>query len=248
MQISFFEEFPTSKNLEKLKFIGWPTKLYLAANNVKEFEKLKHQYKKYTLVKEWIYWPVLEKKEGYWISPFSHRKALQRIFQELQGKIIPLMLDLEFPTTQNPFLYFTQALFFFANKKLIASFIENYPGQLYLAEYYPEGKKQERLLEKLGLHFSSKKVKIIKMMYHSSHHFSRNFMRKKTQQGLQEHGKNFLLGLGILAPGMGSEPLISPQQLEEDLTLAEEVGVREVILFRLGGLQRKYLKVLEKMV
>ena len=261
MRISFFEEFPVPKNLEKIKLLQKPTKIYLAAPSVRKFLEIKEIVKKQRegeKVKEIIYWPTLERKEGYWISPFSERKALQRIFQELnksqktQGKKIPVMLDLELPTTRNPFLYFTQSLFFFANKKLILSFIQNYAGEVYLAEYYPEEKKSEKILEILGLHFSpmkaNKQIKIIKMLYHSSHHFSKHSMHAKMQRGMQEYGDDFLAGLGVLASGLGSEPLISPQQLYEDLACAQQTRVQEVILFRLGGLHRKYVKVLEKFV
>ena len=142
--------------------------------------------------------------------------------------------------------------FFFANKKLISSLIQNYTGEVYLAEYYPEEKKSEKILEILGLHFSpvkiNKKIKIIKMMYHSSHHFSKHSMHTKMQRGVEEYKENFLAGLGIIASGLGSEPLISPKQLSEDLACAQQAGVQEVILFRLGGLQKKYVKVLEKFV
>ena len=41
MQISFFEEFPQIENLAKIKLIKFPTKLYLAAENLSEFEQIK---------------------------------------------------------------------------------------------------------------------------------------------------------------------------------------------------------------
>ena len=80
MLISFFEEFPTKKNFGKVSFITWPTKLYLAAPSLKEFERVAKPLRKKRMIKEFIYWPTLQKKEGYWISPFSSGKALQRIY------------------------------------------------------------------------------------------------------------------------------------------------------------------------
>ena len=77
MIISFFEEFPDKNSLSKLKLINFNTKLYLAAKSYKEFKKIKIKNK---FVKELIYWPILEKNEGYWISPFSDNKALKRTF------------------------------------------------------------------------------------------------------------------------------------------------------------------------
>ena len=146
MIISFFEEFPTGRNLSTLKFISWPTKLYIAAESVPKFKKIVSKIKS-KKVQEYIYWPIHKRKEGYWISPFSERKALLRIFKELEGKNIPVMLDLELPTTQNLLLYITPSLHFWSNKRLIQTFIRNYQGNIYLAEYYPEGKRSEMMLK-----------------------------------------------------------------------------------------------------
>jgi len=248
MIISFFEEFPTKKNLAKLSFINFPTKIYLAAKSLKEFNTIRSSIKnKY--VQEVIYWPTLEKKEGYWISPFSKRQALKRIFAEAnhEAKDVPIMLDLELPTTQNPWLYFTQFYDFFSNKRLIQKFINNYNNDIYLAEYYPCGKIKEALLELLGLHFSpsSKKMHIIKMAYHSMHHFDRNKFTALIKEGKREFSKKYLVAFGTIAKGITThEPLLTPQQLKEDLTIAKKTGISEVIIFRLGGLDKGYLSVL----
>ena len=119
MLISFFEEFPTEENLAKLKHITWPTKLYIAAKSVKEFSDIKEKIKN-KRIREFTYWPILEKHEGYWISPFSKRSALKRTLNEIRE--MPVMLDLERP--QNPLLYLTQSLYFFSNKQLIKNFLK----------------------------------------------------------------------------------------------------------------------------
>jgi len=241
MQISYFEEFPNKDNLHKLSLVKGKTKLYLAAKSMKEFQNLSKNLKV-----ECIYWPILEKKEGYWISPWSKRSALQRIFSELKGKKVPIMLDLELPTTKNPWLYLTQKLNFWRNKRSIRNFINNYPGQIYLAEYYPEGKWKERIMQFMGLHYSNPKVRVIKMLYHSLHHFNREFIVREMQRGKAEFGDRYLIALGTISKGIkGNEPLLSTEQLEKDLTLAKQAGIKEVILFRLGGLNREYLEVVE---
>ena len=157
MDISFFEEFPTPENMRKVRQLPFPTKLYIAATSFSEFERIKQQYSKDNKnnkhpIKEWVYWPILTKKEGYWLSPFSNRTALQRIFQELtkptsNPKHLPLMLDLELPTTRNPLLYLKEGWRFWLNRQLIANFIHNYKGKIYLCEYYPEGKFKEKILQ-----------------------------------------------------------------------------------------------------
>src|SRR3989338_4984631 len=98
MLISFFEEFPIPENLAKLDLVTWKTKLYLAASGLTTFKLLQQQIDPKKNILETIYWPVLKKKEGYWISPFSQRKALQNIFDELKKEVVPVMLDLELPT------------------------------------------------------------------------------------------------------------------------------------------------------
>lgn len=246
MQISFFEEFPIKKNLDKLKLVTWPTKLYLAAKSLEEFEKIKSNIKS-KQIKEFIYWPVLEQKEGYWISPFSQRKALSRIFKELEGKNTPVMLDLELPTTQNPALYFTQSFNFLRNKRTTQKFIENYPGKIYFAEYYPSGKAKEKLLSFLGLHYHNSQAKVIKMIYHSLHNFKENFIKEKLKQGRKEFGSNYLVAYGTIAVGIhGNDSIISTKQLKKDLQLAKEAGIKEVVIFRLGGLNKKLANLLEK--
>ncbi|MBI2667101.1 hypothetical protein HYX13_05820 [Candidatus Woesearchaeota archaeon] len=249
LRISFFEEFPTKKNLEKLKLVNWPTKLYLAAKSLEEFEMLKRKNSTFRQVRKWIYWPILEKKEGYWISPFSKREALVRIFSELKDKRIPVMLDLELPTTQNPLLYFSQLPFFFANKRLISSFIQEYRGEVYLAEYYPERRNAERVMEILGIHYKNKRTKVIKMFYHSVHNFGEKFLRDELQLGKKEFQKKYLLAYGTISSGIaGNEPLLKPEILHKDLLLAQKNMISEIVIFRLGGLNKKYVKIIEKFV
>ncbi len=250
MIISFFEEFPTRNNLEKASLIAWPTKLYIAAKSVREFDQVRDEIKnkiRNRNVKECVYWPILEIDEGYWISPFARRSALKRVFHGLEGNKIPVMLDLELPTTKNPKLYLTQFFSFLKNRSLIKNFLDNYPGKVYLAEYYPEGKGKEKILQALGLHYKTNNAKIIKMIYHSLHRFDKEFITRELKSGKEEFGNNYLIAYGTIAQGIaGREPILSLSQLEEDLRIAKDLGISEVIIYRLGGLNDKYLKILSK--
>lgn len=249
MQISFFEEFPTPENLSKAKYLQWPTKLYLAAPDLRAFETIKKKIKNKN-VTQIIYWPTLSQKEGYWISPLADRKALLRIFGELWGKTIPLMLDLEVPPLINVKLYLQALNHFKVNKLLIRNFINNYRGPIYLAEYFPEGRWKEKMLDWWGLHYNNDQARVIKMMYQSMHHFSEKAFKKECKLGVQLHGQKFCLALGTIAVGInGREPLLSGLQLKRDLLTAKHAGVSESIIFRLGGLetthQRSISEVLE---
>src|SRR3989338_1294416 len=194
MLISFFEEFPTEKDLAKLDLIKWKTKLYLAAPGLALFKQLQQKLLKRENVLETIYWPVLKKKEGYWISPFSQHKALQRVFSELKKQVVPVMLDLELPTTQHLSLFCTEFLHFSANKKMISEFINSYYGETYLAEYFPLDEKRKKRLELVGLHYQNPKVNVVKMFYHSLHPFTEDFLRESWEKGRQELGKKYILG------------------------------------------------------
>src|SRR3989344_1911496 len=147
MLISFFEEFPTAENLAKLELVKWKTKVYIAAPGLTMFRKVQQEVEARENILETIYWPVLKKKEGYWISPFSQRKALHRVFSELKKQVVSVMLDLELPTTQHPSLFCTEFLHFSANKKMISEFIYSYYGETYLAEYFPLDEKRKKRLE-----------------------------------------------------------------------------------------------------
>ena len=251
MQISFFEEFPTKKNLDKLNLVDFPIKSYLAAESYGKFIKIKNQINKnYPLCKsrEFIYWPILDIKEGYWLSAFSNRKALKRIFGELKDKKISVMLDLELPTTKNSKLYLTQFFNFCFNRRLTKQFIKQHQGKVYLGEYWPLGRIKIKILQFLGLHYNLKKVKIIKMLYHSMLPFPNHLFARELELGKKEYGNNYLAGFGTIARGVAirPEPILSPEKLKEDLEMAKKVGVEEVVIFRLGGLNAKYLKVLKE--
>jgi hypothetical protein len=79
------------------------------------------------------------------------------------------------------------------------------------------------------------------------HNFKEEYVRKELETGVRELGKNYLVALGTISVGIhGNEPNIKLEQLEMDLKLAREANVNEIIIFRLGGLNKKYLRVLKK--
>ncbi len=244
MLISFFEEFPTKGNLEKLKLVSFPCKVYLASPSLEEFNKIKSSIKN-KKVKEVVYWPILKKEEGYWISPFSKRAALLRIFNELKDENVPVMVDAELPTSRNPWLYL-QSFNFFRNKSLIKNFIKDQKN-VFTAEYYPQNRVGRFLLESLGLAFELDNLKVIKMAYHSMHSFNKLALEGKLKEERVRLKERLLLGLGTIAVGInGTEKLLSLEQLQKDLELAKDVGINEVVIFRLGGLNKGYVNVLKK--
>jgi len=243
MIISFFEEFPTEENLQKLSLINWPCKLYLAAGNLIEFNKLKKTIKNKNII-EVIYWPILTKKEGYWISPFAKKQALQKTLNELENENISVMLDLELPTRHNPLLYLTQSINFLSNKRSINHFIQNHPNRVYLAEYYPQKGWRSKLIKILGLHYSNENSSIIKMLYGSMHQFDDKFLIKQLQLGKTNY-PHFIPAFGTIETGITqNEPILSPKQLSNHLRIARNNKINEVIIFRLGGLTKEYSRII----
>ena len=89
----------------------------------------------------------------------------------------------------------------------------------------------------------------MKMLYHSVHHYTEKQLKSALRQGVKEFGDRYIVGFGTIAVGVGgNEPILPAEQLEKDLRIAKEIGVKEVVLFRLGGLNKKYVKVMERFV
>ena len=245
MLISFYEEFPDENNLSKLKLIKFPTKLYIASKSVEEFNQIKSKIKS-PYVKEIIYWPTLTKEEGYWLSPFSNRKAILRTISELKDSTIPVMWDSELPF-RHPLLFFKEFPNFFRNKRLIKNFLEFYP-KVYISESFSPSYLHEKLLRFLGISFKySPNIYTIKMTYSSMHDFGKYLIEQQIIKGKNNYKNNFMLAFGVLTQGiLGNEPAISTKLLERDLNLAKKHNLSEVVIFRLGGLSKKYLKILSQ--
>ncbi len=243
MDISFFEEFPTKENLAKIKYISFPTKLYLAAPSLIDFEQIRLSSPN---IKEKIYWPLLKKEEGYWFSPFSKRLALNRIFQELKHNSIPVMIDAELPTHPYPRLYLTESINFLKNRALIQDFIAKRKN-IYTAEYFPSSRFSEAFFRFLGLSFATKNHYPIKMFYSSMHDFGEEHIQEEIQKAKRRYGKRLRIALGTLTHGIKrNEPILSTQILERDLTICKKLDIEEVILFRLGGMNKEYQRIIEK--
>ncbi len=248
MKVGFFVEFPED-DLKGLKYVYWPVTLYIAASSYHEFLLLKKKFVS-SNVKEYVYWPVLSMKEGYWLSPFSSRKALMRVLSEVWRRPVSVMIDAELPTTRNPWLYLLQVGNFFRNRKLLRRFAKHHK-EVSSAEYYPQGKWKEKFMSFLGLHYNPKKfgIKVLKMVYHSVHNFDEDYIRSKMKEGVKLYGANYGVGYGTISKGVaGNEPILSSVQLEKDLEIAKDCGINEVVVFRLGGLNREYSKVIGKFV
>jgi len=79
------------------------------------------------------------------------------------------------------------------------------------------------------------------------HNFTEAFLRNHLEQGRKVFGKKYIPAFGTIATGMqGHEPRLPLEQLKKDLAIAREQKMKEVIIFRLGGLTKEYAHLLAR--
>lgn len=234
MKISFFEEFPTQENLEKAKLINFPSKLYIATKTIEELNKIKKQISS-NYIKEVIWWPILTKKEGYYFSPFSSKKAMNRILKQTKNQ--KTMIDIEMPINRIEIL--TKAYKIITNRKILNDILKN--KNIILCEHIWEN----FLMKILGLNFPGNNK--IKMLYTSQLIMPRKLI-EKTVKNLSTKNPNTKIGLGLIARGVEKikRPLLTPKQLRKDLELCKTNNIKEVVIFRLGGLNKDYIKIINQ--
>jgi hypothetical protein len=243
MKIEFYEEFPSKENLKKLKLINFPTKIFIASHSIKEFKKFERIVKFYKKDLEVAYWPLL--KNSYWISPFANTKDLIETFSELDKIKNPLLIDLELPLKKKWKMYFKNIFYFRKNKKLIKTFLEKNKKRATTAEY--PFAFISKLMKIIGLNYSINYERSI--MWYSSM-FS-NYLNKKIKKNLVKikNKENYSISLGTIAIGiLGNEPILPLEDLEKDLQFAKDAGFEKVVIFRLEGLNKNYLAVLNKFI
>ncbi len=242
MIISFFEEFPSLKALKKLKLIKSRTKLFIAAHSVKEFYYWKELALSFKPNIQCIYWPVLSKSKGYWISEYASYTSLKKLFNEIESamkkdKQLYVMLDIEKPILW-PWLFVIN--FFTKNKaaRLIENFIHKNRSRLYVC------------ISHLGLSGNHlqyiPKQRCIIMVYTSFWKLPFNKKMEKFKRICNKH-KSSIIALGCIAKGIvGFEPLLSSNELKMELKIAKDFGVKHVIIYRLAGVNSSLANIINK--
>ena len=252
MQIDFFEEFPNNDSLSKLSLITFRTNLYVAAKSIKDFRVLRSRVKRsYKNVGEVIYWPVLKKDEGYWISAFSKTLAIKRIQNELRdaSEKLSVLWDAELPILHKE-LFLTQLPHFFTNRKIIReTLFRKNTNYSFIVTAFPKSGINRFFSSLACTYFSSGSFPYIDMLYSS-------LLKKKNKSGyigsIIKRNKNkfqrYSVALGLIGRGVEdySTPLISPKDLKRDLDIAQKEQIKNVVLYRLGGLNKNYLRVIEE--
>lgn len=241
MQIDFYSEFPTKENLEKLKLIKFGCRVFVAAKSVKEFKNLEEKIKKINKKISCAYWPIVD--NSYWVSPFSNNYDLVKLFWELDKIKNHLLIDLELPLNKK--LILKNLFSYFRNKKLIRGFLEKNKERISTAQVtYSIISLGMKIL---GLDYN---VNIEKsFMWYSS--MNSDFMNRNVKKNLikLKDKENYSVSLGTIAVGiLGNEPILAPEKLDENLEFVKKAGFKKVIIFRVGGLDKKYMEVINKYV
>ncbi len=242
MQIDFYEEFPTEENLEKLKLIKFPIRLFVAAKSLKEFKRLEERAKKIKKNLKVAYWPIIP--NSYWISPFANTKDLIKIFSEFEKIKNDLLIDLELPLL-NKRLIIKNLIHFFRNKKIIRKFMNKNKQRIITAQ--SPSSSYYILIKMLGLDYKIETEK--SLMWYSS--MCSRIINNNIQMNLikLKNKKNYSISLGTIATGiLGNEPILSPENLEKDLQFVKNAGFKKVIIFRLGGLNKNYIKIIDEVM
>ncbi len=265
MKFRLYAEYPTDENLKNLSCLSSPADVIVAAHSLDEFSGLQEKIKDISpYVGKVGYWPVLDKKEGYWISPYSDPVALDRIFGEIEKKAqdspLLVMLDLERPLVAHGIKTTLKGLNGFRKKKRkIKEFIRSSKDkgiEVVSAEsntfFVPEAVQR---LEGIAYDPNEVDYEKVKMVYTSigkfagniGHVVAKHMLKREVRKGVEKYGDKFGIGIGCLSTGvLGYEPLMTPEEFEEDIITAEEAGVKNAYVFDVKGLNPKFSEKIKK--
>lgn len=251
MQIGFVEEYPTEENLGRIKKIPFLINLYLGCRSIEDFIKLRNKIKKHHNIKVTGYWPILNDDEGYWLSALSKRKAILRVLKELEDskENFPVIWDAEVPVN-NKKLFITEAFKVTKNRELIQNAIKNQQkNREFIIAQLPWYDWRRVILNFCAIDFSFNDYHRLDMLYTSiaKTENKEEFLRESISRGKVSY-KKYSVGLGLIAKGEepNGSPLLTPKELERDLEIVSEAGIQEAVIYRLGGVNKDYIKVLSK--
>jgi hypothetical protein len=254
MNVHFFEEFPSEQNLEKVKLISFPSTIYVAAKSISEFNIIRADIENANPMIEVGYWPILEK--SYWISPFSYSSELEMLYHDLNNnrmnKSTKILLDLELPLLK-PRLLIINLFAFRKNKRMIQQFFmdsEKLNIELMTAEYPGFNSMTQNVMEWLGISYNMARYehKKIIMLYTSviRNKALQSMIRRHIIRSSKRMNGRLQVGLGTISFGIfGREPILEPEGLCNELAFCKSNGIQSVVIFRLGGLNGKYIDQIE---
>lgn len=262
--ITLYSEHAKEGDLRRLSHLECPVNLIVASDSLDNFRRIRDEIGKVEAVKQVGYWPTLSAAEGYWISPWSDKTALERVFREIETRKdrgqLQVMVDLEPPFVANKKRMITGLRGFSDKKKRIGEFFAGSPEknvEIVTAEY-PRFVGSDFVQKALGLSFDAGKHpnKSVKMVYTSvmpqwgiPRKIAKKLLARESRKQARDN-PSFGIGLGCISHsgllGTTMEKILTPAQLEEDLRTVREAGVREVYIYSLNGLNPDYARTIRK--
>lgn len=265
MNFSIYVEYP-EQELDNLANLTTLHNLIIAAHNMDEFEVWRAQLESTSQVQRIGYWPLLTQKEGYWLSPFADPEAVLRIIQELretsESRKDNLLVnwDAELPFGEERRKRFlTPKKTKIETSRRIFQFLasaNNYRIDIATSEY-PSIMFGERFQRKNGISFHPQYLNLhhkTKMAYTSliqkyafgSRKLAKKILARECRRGQELCKDRFAVALGCLATGeFRDEPILTEQELIEDLQIVQQAGIENVYLFRLGGITPNIASILK---
>jgi hypothetical protein len=244
MRIDFFEEFPSPQTLLPIRSFPAGTTVFMGCSTLEEFQLLSRLLRSINPQAQPAWWPIL--KTSYWVSPFSsHHEllSLKRQMTEVEYGT-EILMDLELPLLKLK-LVIKNFGYFFRNKELLKKMTQD---ERVLCAQYPDSLlTTTRVLQLLGVSFPNAQRRLV-MAYSSmmpgplKAHFRKALVLQIRQDPLLS------VGIGALGRGaLGFESQMSDLELEQDLSFCHSMGVKRVVVFRLGGATPSQIEILREM-
>ena len=180
---------------------------------------------------DFTWWPIM--KRGYFISYLSPKDDLVELLNAIEHyKPNEVMLDLEVPLK-------IEIKGTHEKKKILEKILEE-ADKVTTVEYPYLSNITESMKKKIGLTLESdEKIYIC----HTS--YSPRILSKIFEKAYKRDAK---IGVGTIAKGkFGFERIMKPKELKNTLRKLEEYG-RDVVIYRLGGLNKEYIEIIKEFI
>lgn len=228
MEISFFEDKGDDKTLDKLSLLNFRTKLYLVVPSYNNFNKDSKKFKN-KFIKNILYWPTLKIKGCYWISPFSNKSKLIKVFEQNLNSSLLDKVELN----KAKLIYLKNMYEMFKSKRKFKEFVDD--NKNYIIGRHAEGAIKNDLLDFFGLNFNPLRYNdIIINSLANSLNKKQSFIKREVQFLSKWHKDKYLLYINGI------------KNLDKDLKVAKKLKAEEVIIYKFGLLKKEHLRILKK--
>jgi hypothetical protein len=241
LTLSFCEEYPTERNLDRARLIPFPATVFLAAESLPAYEDARDRLASVNPQLRAAWWPVPRRARALSaICEPSEIRPLSDALRVLQPGVV--LLDLELPVWDRRRLIGRLTGLSEGRRAidgLFSTALERH--EVWTAEWPPFAPAAVRRALRLSLPQASRRVY---MLYSS-------MLPGRWRQLLIRRMRRLLaspragIGVGVLATGVtGREPLLSPAELTRDLLEAGRLGASTVMIYRLGGVEERHVPAL----